>query len=168
MEVSGGDRTQEIMAAWGRERPEIDVDSILVITPLWRVAAAVMANRERTLAAYGLDQSVLDVLGTLRRSGSPYRLTATELSRRCRVTPGATTQRVAKLEARGLVERKREDPDRRTVYVVLTPAGLDQLDEVFEDVMRSDEAMLDGLPAADRSALVRILGAWEERLPPIG
>ncbi len=83
-----GDAVEEIVAAWERERPDDDVSSIRVVTPLWRLAAALMRARSEALAGFGLDQSRLDVLGALRRSGTPYRLAAGELSRRCRVTAG--------------------------------------------------------------------------------
>ena len=84
-----GDEVGEIVAAWRRERPDDDVSSILVVTPLWRLGAALQQVRADALTGFGLDQSGLDVLGALRRAGSPYRLTSGELSRRCRVTPGA-------------------------------------------------------------------------------
>jgi DNA-binding MarR family transcriptional regulator len=154
------DRVGRIIAAWHRERPDVDVSSIGIITPVWRLGDAVMANRARVLAVHGLEQSHLDVLGTLRRSGSPYRLTAGELSRRCRVTPGATTQRVAAMERLGWVQRVREEPDRRTVHVQLTGAGLDRLDEIFADVMAGDELLLRGLTATQRQALERLLREW--------
>lgn len=149
-----------ILAAWRRERPDVDVSSIGIITPVWRLGSIVVANRARILAAHGLDQSHLDVLGTLRRSGPPYRLTAGELSRRCRVTAGATTQRVQAMEKLGLVERVREEPDRRTVYVQLTPDGLARLDEIFADVMAGDESLLAGLSASQRTSLEQLLRTW--------
>ena len=149
-----------IIAAWRRERPDVDVSSIGIITPLWRLGSIVTDHRARVLAAHGLEQSHLDVLGTLRRSGPPYRLTAGELSRRCRVTAGATTQRVQTMERLGLVERVREEPDRRTVYVQLTPGGLARLDEIFADVMTGDEALLVGLSASQRASLEELLRTW--------
>ena len=152
------------MAAWRRERPDVDVSSIGIITPIWRLGAIVVENRARVLAAHGLEQSHLDVLGTLRRSGPPYRLTAGELSRRCRVTPGATTQRVQAMERLGFVERVREEPDRRTVHVQLTSDGRARLDEIFADVMAGDESLLDGLTASQRGALESLLRAWLDTL----
>src|SRR6476620_6774103 len=122
-ETPAGDRVGRVVDAWRRECPGVDVSSIGIITPLWRLAGIVLDERTRTLAEHGLEQSQLDVLGALRRSGRPYRLTAGELSRRCRVTPGATTQRVQVMERLGLVERVREEPDRRTVYVQLATDG---------------------------------------------
>ena len=150
----------EIVAAWQRERPLDDVSSIRVVTPIWRLAAALERERSRTLAAFGLDQGRLDVLGALRRAGTPYRLTAGELTRRCRVTPGATTQRVQRLEQDGYVERVREEHDRRTVQVALTRGGSAKLDEVFAAVMAADEGVLAPLSTGDRASLERILGRW--------
>jgi len=155
-----GDEVAEIVAAWQRERPQDDVSSIRVVTPIWRLAAALERARARALAAFDLDESRLDVLGTLRRAGTPYQLTAGELTRRCRVTPGATTQRVQRLERDGYVERVRDEQDRRTVYVGLTAGGSAKLDQVFAAVMAADEEMLAPLSARDRAALERILGRW--------
>jgi DNA-binding MarR family transcriptional regulator len=154
------DAVGEIVAAWGRERPGDDVSSILVVTPIWRLAAALQRARAGALAGFGLDQSRLDVLGALRRSGTPYRLTAGELTRRCRVSAGATTQRVQRLEEDGYVERVRDEHDRRTVYVALTDGGSAKLDEVFAAVLAADEQVLAPLTARDRASLVRILGGW--------
>jgi DNA-binding MarR family transcriptional regulator len=150
----------EIVAAWRRERPDDDVSSILVVTPIWRLAAALQRARADTLARFGLEESRLDVLGALRRSGPPYRLTAGELTRRCRVSPGATTQRVQRLERDGYVVRLRDEHDRRTVYVALTSDGSAKLDEVFAAVMAADEAVHAPLSSRDRSSLERILGGW--------
>jgi DNA-binding MarR family transcriptional regulator len=154
----------EIVDAWRRERPDVDVSSIAVMTPLWRLASLATENRVHVLAAHGLEQSHLDVLGTLRRAGSPYRLTAGELTRRCRVTPGATTQRVQAMEKLRLVIRVREEPDRRTVHVQLTADGIARVDRVLGDVMAADERMLARLTSAERATLERSLGHWLARV----
>jgi DNA-binding MarR family transcriptional regulator len=155
-----GDEVEAVVDAWRRERPDVDVSSVGIVTPLVRLAAMVADGRSRALAAHELDQSHLDVLATLRRAGAPYRLTAGELSRRCRVTPGATTQRVAALERLGLVERVREEPDRRTVHVRLTPRGRERVDETIGGVMAADDALLAGLTPVQRRALESSLRTW--------
>jgi DNA-binding MarR family transcriptional regulator len=53
--------------------------------------------------------------------------------------------------------RVRENDDRRTVYVALTPGGSAKLDEVFAAVMAADEDVLAPLSGRDRSTLERIL-----------
>ncbi|HET8988845.1 MAG TPA: MarR family transcriptional regulator, partial [Humibacillus sp.] len=153
MNTSSGDEVGGLVDAWRRERPDVDVSSIGIVMPVLRLAATVAERRAVVLAAHELDQSHLDVLSALRRSGPPYRLTAGELSRRCRVTPGATTQRVQAMERDGLVERVREDPDRRTVHVRLTTLGLRRLDDIFAEVVAADESLLAGLSAAQRTTL---------------
>lgn len=154
------DEVEEIVAAWQREMPEVDAGSIRIVTPIWRLSAALRTARETTLAKFELDQSRLSVLGTLRRAGRPYRLTSGELTRRCRVTAGATSQRVDRLEADGYVERVREESDRRTVHVQLTDAGSRKLDDVFAAVIAADEQVLTALPDENRVQLARILGDW--------
>ncbi len=160
MERVPGDEVQGVVDAWRRERPDLDVSSIGIVTPLVRLAALVAEARSAALATHGLDQSHLDVLATLRRAGEPFRLTAGELSRRCRVTPGATTQRVAALEKPGFVERVREEPDRRTVHVRLTARGRQRVDEILADVLAADDRLLAGLAPQQRQALEDALRTW--------
>ena len=60
-------------------------------------------------ARFGIESWMYDVLATLRRSGPPYELTAGELVRQAMVTTGAITNRIDRLEERGLVERAAAD-----------------------------------------------------------
>jgi hypothetical protein len=61
-----------IARAWVRERPGTPVDSIGVITRIWRIGKVLADERQRTLGRLGIDAAILDLLGTLRRSGPPY------------------------------------------------------------------------------------------------
>jgi len=51
-----------------------------------------------------------------------------DLSGMLGVTPPTVTQQVSELERRGLLERRRNDADRRTVRVVLSPMGTELLE----------------------------------------
>ncbi len=88
-----------------------------------------IADSSRTSPAHGIEAWMYDVLATLRRSGEPYELAAGDLVRQTMVTTGAITNRVDRLEERGLVERHTTD-DRRKVIVRLTDKGLDLVDSV--------------------------------------
>ena len=85
-----------------------------------------------------------DVLATLRRSGEPYELTAGDLMRATMVTTGAVTNRIDRLEQRGLVERATSS-DRRKVIVRLTKRGLDTVDEVVTAHMATEREILGSL-----------------------
>ncbi|KGM03341.1 MarR family transcriptional regulator, partial [Cellulomonas cellasea] len=100
------DRTRDIEDAWRRERPDLDPASVRVVTRVWHLAALFSADRRRLLDARGLDSALLDLLGTLRRAGSPYALSTRELAERSRVTPAAISQRLTRAERRGWVTRE--------------------------------------------------------------
>ena len=97
-----------------------------------------------------------DVLATLRRSGEPYELTAGDLVRQSMVTTGAITNRIDRLEERGLVERRRAD-DRRKVIVRLTPAGPRLVDEVVLGHMATERELLGGLSPSQQRELAHLL-----------
>jgi DNA-binding MarR family transcriptional regulator len=97
-----------------------------------------------------------DVLATLRRSGEPYQLTAGELLRQSMVTTGAITNRIDRLEERGLVQRVAGD-DRRKVIVRLTPAGLSLVDEVVHTHLRTEREILASLSPRQLTTLVGLL-----------
>ena len=97
-----------------------------------------------------------DVLATLRRSGEPYELTAGDLVRQTMVTTGAITNRIDRLEQRGLVERASAD-DRRKVIVRLTRQGLDVVEEVVVDHMATERQILAGLSPRQQHDLAHLL-----------
>lgn len=135
-----------------------------VVEAVRRLAEEAAERRATVLTRHDLDQGQLDVLEALRRVGDPFRLTAGELSRACRVTAGATSQRLAVLERSGLVERVREEPDRRTVHVQLTASGRAKVDAVSGPVAAADASMVSGLGRAARVTLETSLAAWSSSL----
>ena len=82
-----------------------------------------------------------DVLATLRRSGEPYELTAGQLVGQAMVTTGAITNRIDRLEQRGLVQRA-SGSDRRQVIVRLTAAGLALVESIVEAHMDTEREIV--------------------------
>lgn len=150
------------MRAWEAEVPGLDAGPARITAPLLGLAAALVTRRERVLAGHGLDQPGLETLAALLAAAPEHSLTAGELSRRCRITPGATTQRVRTLETLGLVQRIRSEPDRRVVHVVLTAAGRERASAALATGLAADQGSLELLSARDQASLVRILGRWWE------
>jgi len=132
----------EIAAAWQRELPGVPTSSIGVITPLWRAAKLLADDRRRTLGRIGIEDSTLDLLSTLRRSGPPYTLTTRELGERTLVTAGAISQRVARAEADGLVSRAASDRSRRAVGVTLTPHGHRTIEAAVTALLTHEEELV--------------------------
>ena len=73
------------------------------------------------------------------------------------VTSGTVTNRVDRLEARGLVRREREPNDRRGVRVVLTTAGQKTVDGALTDLLDRERDLLVGLSADEQQQLADLL-----------
>ncbi len=151
------DAVDVILDQWAHARPDLDVSPMAVIGRLSRATRLVEQELKRTFEAHGLDAASFDVLATLRRSLPDHRLTPSQLMRSAMVTSGAITQRLDKLEARGLVSRTRSDVDGRASDVTLTAAGLDLIDRALPDHVGTERRLIAGLDADQRDALVGAL-----------
>ncbi len=151
------DSIDRIEAAWNRERPDVDVSSIGIISRIWRIGRHLEHARKERLAAFGTDRVTLDVLAMLRRAGPPFRMTAGELTRHSLISSGGVSQRLEKLERAGLVARHIHSEDRRRIDVELTPAGVTLIDSILADLMAHEAALLSDLTVAEQDDLRRIL-----------
>lgn len=124
-----------------------------VIGRLKRLSRLIDAELRRTFSAHGLDAASFDVLATLRRSEPPHRLTPAELMRAAMVTSGAITQRLDRLESRGLVIRTPSASDGRVVHVALTDDGRTLIDRALPDHVETENQLLAALTPAERDAL---------------
>jgi DNA-binding MarR family transcriptional regulator len=150
-----GDSVDEIAVGWERERPGTPVDSIGVVTRIWRLGKLFADDRRRVLVAAGLDSATLDLLSMLRRAGPPYQLTTRELATRTLVTAGAISQRVARAERDGLVTRAAGTG--RAVVVTLTDRGQSVVEASVEQVLVRESSLLDGLSPQQRRQLAGLL-----------
>lgn len=162
LDQSGALAPAEIADAWRRERPGAPVESIRVITPLWRIAKTLADHRRAVLNRAAADPATLDLLSTLRRSGSPYTMTTRQLTAATLVTAGAISQRVARAEREGLVTR--QPGPGRAVAVTLTPAGHDLVESLVDDILGSENDLLTGLDPAQREQLAELLDLWWRHL----
>ncbi|MFW5419002.1 MarR family transcriptional regulator [Nocardiopsis sp. CNT-189] len=156
--AGAGDPVGGIAEAWRRERPGVPVASIGIVTPIWRLAKLFGDDRRRALALDGVDAATLDLLSVLRRSGPPYTLTTRELGRRSLVTAGAVSQRVARAERAGLVERRPGEGRPRSVLVSLTEEGHRLVEETVDRLLLREDELLGGLTAEQRERLADLLG----------
>jgi DNA-binding MarR family transcriptional regulator len=158
------DAVDAVIAQWGRERPDLDVSPMGVVGRLSRAARLLDRGLREFFAEHGLERFEFDVLATLRRSGEPYELTAGALLKASMVTSGAITNRIDRMEAKGLVERIRDTGDRRSVRIRLTTAGLELIDELVGLHVANEAAMLSGLKPSDQDQLMSLLRKLLESL----
>ncbi|OPC78901.1 MarR family transcriptional regulator [Embleya scabrispora] len=147
------DHVDLVLEQWGTQRPDLDASPMAVLARLSRAARLVGTELTRTFAEHGLDASSFDVLATLRRNPPPHRLSPTELMRSSMVTSGAITQRLDRLEARGLVSRSADESDGRSVLVALTDAGRELIDEALPAHIDTEQRLLAALTPKQRAAV---------------
>ncbi|MFG1798459.1 MarR family winged helix-turn-helix transcriptional regulator [Nocardia sp. NPDC049149] len=158
------DHVDRVLAQWQAQRPDLDVSPMAVLGRLTRLSQLVGTELRKTFAAHNLDAASFDVLATLRRSDPPHCLTPTELMHSAMVTSGAITQRLDRLEERGLVTRSRSESDGRGVRVALTEAGLALIDAALPDHVATEERLLAKLSPTDRDQLADNLRTMLESL----
>jgi DNA-binding MarR family transcriptional regulator len=153
------DAVDRILGQWRRERPEVADD----LWPMGLVGRIQRLDRvlERELKAFYAQRDLelweADVLLTLRRAGEPYALTPGALLKASMITSGAMTNRIDRLEAKGLVQRSPGADDRRSVRVQLTPRAHELIDGFFADHIANEARLFTGLTTGEREQLTTLL-----------
>jgi DNA-binding MarR family transcriptional regulator len=151
------DEVARIVAAWRRERPELDVAPLEVLSRVSRLSRHLDRHRAAAFSGSGVEPWEFDVLAALRRSGAPYQLSPGTLIGETLVTSGTMTNRIDRLEARGLVRRLRDPDDGRGVLVRLTDPGRALVDTALDALLERERTLLTGLAERDRATLAALL-----------
>lgn len=149
----------DILGQWQRERPDLDPVPIALFGMIARAYLISRRRINRTLKEFELTREMFDVLATLRRSGPPYQLTPTTLSRSLVLTGPGMTNRLDRLEESGLVLRTRSSGDRRSVQIGLTAEGFKLIEDVTQQLAESEGQLIE---AFDRDKATQLIGLLEE------
>lgn len=151
------DEVDRLVEAWQRERPDLEVAPMAVLSRVTRLAKHLDRERRQAFAGHGLDAAEFDVLAALRRAGPPYELTPGALVAQTMVSSGTMTHRLDKLQGRGLVHRRPDPADGRVVRVRLSAGGRRRVDAALTDLLARERVLLAGLSDRQRADLARLL-----------
>ncbi|BCB19055.1 MarR family transcriptional regulator [Bosea sp. ANAM02] len=154
--VQGGPM-DSILAQWRRERPDLDTSVMAVCGDLWRAADRVRDGVAANLAGDDLDFAGFDVLLTLRRQGKGQALSPSGLAQDMMISTAAMTNRLDRLQKRGLIERQADPADRRALRIVLTEAGFALADRIVVGHVAAEERLMSALSGEERAELRRLL-----------
>lgn len=145
------DSVDLIMDLWREEAPDLaeDLWPVAIVGRVQRLARILDRALKDFYAEHDLEVWEFDVLTTLRRAGAPYELTAGALLHAAMITSSTVTNRIDRMEAKGLVERVRDSTDRRSVRVRLTAHGLDVIDRLFRLHLANEARLLPEYQPAD-------------------
>lgn len=140
--MAATDEVDQLIAAWQRERPDLDVRPLQVLSRVTRLARHLDIARREAFALHDLEPGEFDVLAALRRAGAPYALTPSQLVNATLVTSGTMTNRVDRLVVKDFVKREPDPSDGRGVLVALTGTGRVKVDLALEDLLLRERELL--------------------------
>lgn len=127
---------------------------------LTRTFRRLRAGSARELAPLGLTFAQARVLRVIGHASEPMRIG--DVAGRLEIVPRSATGIVDALEEAGLVERRRDTADRRSVFVTPTQAGRDLLARMGEARRENAERLFGRLTAEQRATLLELLVAINE------
>ncbi|MFH1012073.1 MAG: MarR family transcriptional regulator [bacterium] len=147
--------------------PATEVGALDCYIKLIRAAESLLAGVSRHLAKFHLTTTQFGTLEALHHLGP---LSTGQIAGKLLKSGGNLTMVLDNLEKRGLVARKRSDEDRRSVMILLTPAGCQFIESLFPEVARLIAGQMQSLSPEEQKelgALCRRLGraANEKREP---
>ncbi|WP_169543344.1 MarR family winged helix-turn-helix transcriptional regulator [Sneathiella aquimaris] len=152
-----GSTTESIVTQWNRERPDLDASPMAVCGDIWRAGIRLNQAVIENASQYGLDFAGMDVLLTLRRQGKGETLTPKDLAKDMMLSTAAMTNRLDRLEKRGLIVRNSDPQDRRSLKVSLTDEGFDMADELVTTHTAREAELIKNLSKEEQQLLQQLL-----------
>jgi DNA-binding MarR family transcriptional regulator len=134
------------------------------VNTLWALLFSIVLDGEKRLAAYMIAHNLTPpqfyVLKTLTEQGGHCPIG--EIARMHHLTNATMTGLVKRLEALDppLVMREKSAADRRSVEVVMTPAGQERFLAVQADLMEQVRAIFSLVSPSERQDLIRYLSRY--------
>jgi len=164
------DHVDDFLEGISHELPEsIDLTVEGIVDRINGVNWRIRKMLDETLEQQGLTGGDWKVLSALRWRGEPERRSAGELARIAELTSGTMTARLDQLERQGLVRRVRDQNDRRSVLVELTPAGRKKHNEAMGVQAEKEKLLAAALSTREmeqlNALLRRVMITLQDRVP---
>jgi DNA-binding MarR family transcriptional regulator len=151
------DHLDEMLLVWAREIPDLDPVAEGIVERIQILAKAFDRSMDETLVEFGLDRRAYHLLGRLRSYGAPYQRSPGQLAADMRLSSGAMTNRLDRMEAAGLIRRLPDPHDRRGTLIEPTEEGHATWDKTVGTQARREAMIAAVLDEADRAELHRLL-----------
>lgn len=165
---AGRDSLDEKLVVWAREIPDLDPLTEGIVERIQKLAHGFDESLAITLAEFRLDRREFQLLMKLRSFGAPYRRSAGMLADDLRLSTGAMTNRLDRMEAAGLIRRLPDPSDRRGTLVEPTEAGHAAWDEAIGTQARREAMIAAVLTEEERQELHRLLRRLMRGFPDKG
>ncbi|AUY50382.1 MULTISPECIES: MarR family winged helix-turn-helix transcriptional regulator [Streptomycetaceae] len=151
------DAVDEVIERWQAIRPDLDTSPIGVVVRIFRASRLLEQGIKDYFEANGLESWEYDVLATLLRAGDSSTLRMGDLAGAAMISPGALTNRIDRLAAKGLVTRATDPDNRRLVRTSLTDEGRRLADGLIEGHLANELSLIEALTPEERELLTGVL-----------
>ncbi|NNC23571.1 MarR family transcriptional regulator [Salinisphaera sp. USBA-960] len=152
------DRVSVAIDQWRRECPDLELLPMELTARLGAISRHISHDYlEPFFSERGLQPREFDVLATLRRAGKPYALTPTQLFKVLMFSSGGMTNQLDRLEKAGLIARRPNPADRRSMLVTLTEEGLDLVNDTIAPHVDNEARALSPLNQEEQRTLNALL-----------
>ena len=151
------DKLDDWLDIWAREIPSLDRTTEGVVERVGHLYKDLDRSMEETLLKFGLDRRSFHLLGRLRSYGPPYRRSPGQLAADMRLSSGAMTNRLDRLEEAGLIRRLPDPNDRRGQLIEPTEKGHAAWGNTVGTQAEREQRIASVLTATEREQLHRLL-----------
>lgn len=151
------DQIERIVSLWQQVRPDLELGSTEVIGRIVRLEYFITRRVLQDLAHYELNVGEFDVLAALRRHPTTFQLSPNQLQNMVLISSGALTNRINRLESRGLVSRAQAEHDKRGVIVTLTELGFNVVEEAVSHHLAAEAELASSLTSTEQEQLKSLL-----------
>lgn len=145
-----------LIEEWNAVRPELDLEGVALVARLVRLSQYFTNRLDSNFDVYGTNRGEFEVLAALARHPETS-LTPKEIHRKILVSSGGLSNRLRRLEEKGLIRRDEDPCDGRGVIVKLLPKGLSLVEEVLLSHIAIEKQMVRVLDAQEKEQLIRIM-----------
>ena len=159
------DHVDEMLDVWAREIPDLDKLTEGIIERIQILSWNFNQSLDESLEQYELDRREFHLLGKLRKHGPPYQASAGKLAADLRLSSGAITNRLDRMEERGLIRRLPDPHDRRGTLVEPTDKGHQAWDATVGESARREAEATSVLSESEKERLHGLLRELMQAFP---
>jgi DNA-binding MarR family transcriptional regulator len=151
------DEVQKRIQQWSESMPSLNTKPMAIISRLQQATKQINDELCMSSSKQKLTDASFEVLATLLRAGPPHSLSPGELLDQMPITSGTMTTRIDKLEKKGFVKRKTKKDDKRSVNVALTKKGLNLIEKVILEHVKTQEKIVSVFDEAEQQLFISLL-----------
>lgn len=155
------DLIDRLISEWKTVRPDLNLEPMEVVGRLITLGHRLEVHTNNALGQFAINYADFDVMATLRRSGSPYCLTVSQLEKSVLISSETLGSLVGRLHNQGLVVSGNEGGE---VTVELSKKGFCLIERAIETRFSAAEDAVSYLDAEDTGEFVRLLSLLSRQL----